>query len=409
MDSPPRPRTATLPASIRCMRKRAGTDAARSYARRPSPPLHQRDFMQQSPLFEPFALKSLSVRNRVVMAPMTRSKSLNETPGEDVATYYSRRARGGVGLIITEGTTIDRVGSSNDSNIPNLYSPASIDGWRKVVAAVHAAGAKIVPQLWHQGMVRKPGTGPRPEGKSEGPSGLSGSGKQVTEPMTESDIADTIDAFARAAAVAKEIGFDAVELHGAHGYLVDQFFWEKSNRRNDAYGGDIGRRSRFAAEVIRAIRARVGSDFVIIHRFSQWKQQDYGAKLAQNPEELEKLLAPLVEAGVDMFHGSTRRFWEAEFPGSDLNLSGWSKKSTGKPAITGGSVGLKGADFIDSYQGKSAEVGELHELEERLARGDFDLVAVGRALIGDPEWASKVWNGRFDELSAFMPASMATL
>ena len=365
--------------------------------------------MQQSPLFEPFALKSLSVRNRVVMAPMTRSKSLNETPGEDVATYYSRRARGGVGLIITEGTTIDRAGSSNDSNIPNLYSPASIDGWRKVVAAVHAAGAKIVPQLWHQGMVRKPGTGPRPEGKSEGPSGLSGSGKQVTEPMTESDIADTIDAFARAAAVAKDIGFDAVELHGAHGYLVDQFFWEKSNRRNDAYGGDIGRRSRFAAEVIRAIRARVGSDFVIIHRFSQWKQQDYGAKLAQNPEELEKLLAPLVEAGVDMFHGSTRRFWEAEFPGSDLNLSGWSKKITGKPAITVGSVGLKGADFIDSYQGKSAEVGELHELEERLARGDFDLVAVGRALIGDPEWASKVRNRRFDELSAFMPASMATL
>lgn len=365
--------------------------------------------MTRKSLFEPFNFKSLRVKNRIVMAPMTRSKSPNETPGDDVLAYYRKRAEGGVGFIITEGTTIDRPGSSGDANIPNLYSPTSIEGWKRIVEAVHETGAKIAPQIWHQGTVRKPGTGPRPEGKSDGPSGLTGSGKAIGEPMTDSDVADTIDAFAKAAAVAKEIGFDAVELHGAHGYLVDQFFWSQTNRREDQYGGDLVQRTRFAADIIRAIRKRVGTDFVIIHRFSQWKQQDFSAKLARTPDELAAFLAPLVDAGVDIFHGSTRRYWEPEFEGSDLNLSGWCKKLTGKPSITVGSVGLKGADFIDSYKGGVAEVGDLNDLEARLERGDFDLVAVGRALISDPEWAAKVRDGRFSELSAFSPKAMAVL
>ena len=362
-----------------------------------------------NPMFRPFQHKSLSLANRVVMAPMTRSKSPDGTPGEDVVAYYRRRAEGGVGLIITEGTTVDRAGASNDPNIPNFYAQKSLDGWRRVVKEVHAAGAKIAPQIWHQGMVRKPGTGPRPEGKSDGPSGLSGSGKQVAEPMTDEDIADTVEAFAKAAAAAKEIGFDAVELHGAHGYLVDQFFWEQSNRRSDDYGGDLVKRTRFAADIIKAIRQRVGPEFVIIHRFSQWKQQDYSAKLAHTPDELAAFLQPLVDAGADIFHCSTRRFWEPEFEGSDLNLAGWSKKLTGKPTITVGSVGLKGGDFIQSYKGESAEVGDLGELEARLASNEFDLVAVGRALITDPNWTAKVRDRRFAELAPFSPKAMATL
>ena len=362
-----------------------------------------------NPMFRPFQHKSLSLPNRVVMAPMTRSKSPDGTPGEDVVAYYRRRAEGGVGLIITEGTTVDRAGASNDPNIPNFYAQKSLDGWRRVVKEVHAAGAKIAPQIWHQGMVRKPGTGPRPEGKSDGPSGLSGSGKQVAEPMTDEDIADTVEAFAKAAAAAKEIGFDAVELHGAHGYLVDQFFWEQSNRRSDDYGRDLVKRTRFAADIIKAIRQRVGPEFVIIHRFSQWKQQDYSAKLAHTPDELAAFLQPLVDAGADIFHCSTRRFWEPEFEGSDLNLAGWSKKLTGKPTITVGSVGLKGGDFIQSYKGESAEVGDLGELEARLASNEFDLVAVGRALITDPNWTAKVRDRRFAELAPFSPKAMATL
>lgn len=362
-----------------------------------------------NPLFRPFQHKSLSLPNRIVMAPMTRSKSPDGVPTEDVATYYRRRAEGGVGLIVTEGTTIDRAGASGDANIPNFHAAKSIEGWRRVVKEVHAVGGKIAPQIWHQGMVRKPGTGPVPEGKSDGPSGLSASGKQVGEPMSDADIADTIEAFAKAAGLAKEIGFDAVELHGAHGYLVDQFFWDKSNRREDTYGGNLKERTRFAADIISAIRKRVGPDYVIIHRFSQWKQQDYGARLAQTPDELATFLQPLVDAGTDIFHCSTRRFWEPEYAGSELNLAGWTKKLTGKPTITVGSVGLKGGDFINSFKGESSDVGELDELEARLGRDEFDLVAVGRALITNPNWAHTVRDRRFAELAPYSPAALATL
>jgi 2,4-dienoyl-CoA reductase-like NADH-dependent reductase (Old Yellow Enzyme family) len=227
--------------------------------------------------------------------------------------------------------------------------------------------------------------------------------------MTDADIADTIAAFADAAEQAKEIGFDAIELHGAHGYLLDQFFWAQSNHRTDQYGGDLVKRTRFVSEVVQAVRRRVGPDFPLILRFSQWKQQDYSARLAQSPAELSAFLEPLAAAGVDIFHCSTRRFWEPEFDGSDLNLAGWTKKIVGKPTITVGSVGLKGNDFIHAFKGENAEVGELGELESRLGREEFDLVAVGRALISDPEWPTKVRDGRFSELAPFSSASLATL
>lgn len=363
-----------------------------------------------SPLFRPFACKSLSLANRLVMAPMTRSKSPESVPGPDVAAYYRRRAEGGVGLIVTEGTTVDRPAATNDANVPNFHAPESLAGWRRVVEEVHTAGGRIAPQLWHQGMMRKPGTGPNPEAPSDGPSGLAASGKQVGPPMSEADIADTIDAFAKAAGAAQEIGFDAVEIHGAHGYLIDQFFWEGANQRDDSWGGDFVRRTRFAAEIVKAIRARVGEAYPIILRFSQWKQQDFAARLAQTPDELAGFLEPLAAAGTDIFHCSTRRFWEPEFEGSSLNLAGWTKKLTGKPTITVGSVGLKGADFVQTFRTReTSDVGELGELEAQLERDEFDLVAVGRALLADAHWAAKVREGRFAELAPFSASSLATL
>ncbi len=363
-----------------------------------------------SPLFQPFGFKSLSLPNRIVMAPMTRSKSPGSVPGADVAAYYRRRAEGGVGLIVTEGTTVDRLAASNDENVPDFHSPASLEGWRRVVAEVHAAGGHIAPQLWHQGMMRKPGSGPHPEAPSDGPSGLSASGKQVAEPMSEEDIADTIAAFAKAAVTAKEIGFDAVEIHGAHGYLIDQFFWDGANKRTDAWGGDFVQRTRFAAEIVRAIRAGVGEGYPVILRYSQWKQQDFSVRLTQTPDELARFLEPLADAGTDIFHCSTRRFWEPEFEGSSLNLAGWTKKLTGKPTITVGSVGLKGADFVQTFRTREgSEVAELDELEARLGRGEFDLVAVGRALLADPQWAAKVRAGRFSDLAPFSASALATL
>jgi 2,4-dienoyl-CoA reductase-like NADH-dependent reductase (Old Yellow Enzyme family) len=228
-------------------------------------------------------------------------------------------------------------------------------------------------------------------------------GKVNRHVMSKQDIDEVVAAFARGAADAKALGFDAVEIHGAHGYLIDQFFWEGTNQRDDEYGGSMANRGRFAVEIITAVRAAVGPDFPIILRYSQWKQQDYAARLVTTAEQLGEFLAPLAAAGVDIFHCSTRRFWEPEFEGSDLNLAGWTRKLTGKPAITVGSVGLS-ADFIPEpgqTAFKSAEPASLDDLERRMAAEEFDLVAVGRALIANPEWPNLVKAERSGELHAF--------
>ena len=256
----------------------------------------------------------------------------------------------------------------------------------------------MMPQLWHVGMMRKPGDGPNPEAAPIGPSGLNLAGEKVNEPPTEETLEDIVDTYAKAAKNAKQLGFDGLELHGAHGYLIDQFFWERTNRRTDRFGGErgawgIGSRTRFACEVVEACRQAVGHDFPIVLRFSQWKIGDYDAKLAETPAELERFLKPLTKAGVDIFHCSQRRFWEPEFDGSALNLAGWTKKITGKPVITVGSVGLEG-DFIQTFsEGGELQPADLGRLEQMLDAGEVDLVAVGRALLGDPAWAEKVRAG----------------
>lgn len=226
--------------------------------------------------------------------------------------------------------------------------------------------------------------------------------------MTESDVADVIAAFARGAREAKTLGFDGVEFHGAHGYLIDQFFWGGTNEREDAYGGSSVERTRFAADIVRAARREVGPDFSIVLRYSQWKLQDFTARLAETPQQLEAFLAPLVDAGVDVFHASTRRWWLPEFPDSELNLAGWTKRLTGKPVITVGSVGLDG-EFQNAFQGKHAEMRGIEDLVARFERGEFDLIAVGRALLQDPEWVEKIRDGRNDELRMFDAGSLKAL
>jgi len=360
-------------------------------------------------LFEPFTFKGLTLPNRLVMAPMTRSKSPGGVPTDEVAAYYARRAAAEIGLIVTEGTGVARPASLNDPNIPRFHGDAELGGWKSVADAVHAAGGFIAPQLWHVGAVRSRDPNWTPPGAYDSPSGLSSPGKRFGEPMTDAEVADAIAAFGAAAGDAQRLGFDAVELHGAHGYLIDQFFWEGTNARDDTFGGPgIPERARFAAEIIKAVRAATGPDFPVIIRLSQWKQQDFTARLAHTPAEMEAWLAPLVDAGADMLHCSQRRFWEPEFDGSDLNFAGWAKKLAGVPSITVGSVGLTG-DFINAYGGESSKPASLDELVRRLERGDFDLVAVGRAVLQDPEWAVKIHHGRQEDLMDFSPKAMATL
>jgi 2,4-dienoyl-CoA reductase-like NADH-dependent reductase (Old Yellow Enzyme family) len=361
-----------------------------------------------SPLFEPFTLRALTLQNRIVMAPMTRGQSPDGQPTQAVVDYYRRRAEHGVGLIITEGTTIDHPVATSDPNVPRFHGEPSLQGWGRVLEAVHGAGGRIFPQLWHVGSARRQGTPPYADEPSIGPSGLVAPGKKKVREMTERDIADVIEAYATSARSARELGFDGLELHGAHGYLIDQFFWDGLNVREDSWGGSLLGRTRFASEVVRAARRAVGPEFPICLRFSQWKLQDFNAKLAATPAELEAFLTPLVDAGVDLFHASTRRFWLPEFDDSELNLAGWTKKLSGKPVITVGSVGLD-QEFLSAFVGVGAQTRGLENLVARIERGEFDLVAVGRALLQDPAWAEKIREGRRDDIKPFDAASLKQL
>ena len=355
-------------------------------------------------LFDPFALKNLHLKNRIVMAPMTRSGSPGGIPGKTVAQYYRRRAEGDVGLIITEGVGIRRPGSLNDAGSPVLYDDA-VEHWARVVEEVHDGGAPITAQLWHVGARPREGFGTLPLGEPDSPSGFAWPGMAVGKPMTEAAIADTIAAYAEAARNAVGAGFDAVEIHGAHGYLIDQFFWNATNLRTDSWGGvTLADRTEFAVAVIRAVRDAVGTDMALLLRVSQDKSPDGSIRLANSPQEMESWLAPLVEAGIDMLHCSGMRNWRTEFDGSDLNFAGWAKKLTGLPTISVGSVGLRSPGFEGFTPPASIE-----DVLRRLDRGDYDLIALGRALIVDPAWPRKIREGRLGELRPFSAEALATL
>jgi 2,4-dienoyl-CoA reductase-like NADH-dependent reductase (Old Yellow Enzyme family) len=348
-------------------------------------------------LNQAFKEKSLELRNRWVMAPMTRSFSPGGIPTKEVTEYYVKRAKGGVGLIITEGVGIDHSSSVGYPDVP-VMSSNSMEAWRDLVKEVHSVGGKIIPQLWHVGSCREAKFDLDNKVPCLGPSAvvhpaLAQAGRElVAKEMTKEGMDEIKAGFVRSAQIAKSVGFDGIEIHGAHGYLLDQFLWEATNLRTDEYGGTFKNRARFPYEVVEAIREAVGKDFPIIYRFSQWKLGDFDYKFCQTAQDLETFLVPLTDAGVDIFHASTRRFWEPEFEDSELNLAGWVKKITDYPVITVGSIGLTN-DFISLRMGEKCENNSVDELEERFKKGEFDLAAVGRALISDPEWVNKIESG----------------
>jgi len=356
-------------------------------------------------LFQPFTVKSLTLQNRFVLAPMSRYTCPNETPGEEFISYHRRRAERGLGLTITGATAVDRPAANNHPELA-CFRPHTHGVWQQVVDTVHEAGGPIALQLWHAGALyqMEPDWLPVPV---ESPSGIKPNGEPAGVAMTEADIADTIDAFARGAATAQAMGFDTVEVHAAHGFLLDEFFWDATNRRTDRWGGStLAERTRFVVEILRAVRAVLRPELPLFLRLSQWKEQDYNVKLARTPDELQAWLSPLVDAGVDVFNCSQRRYWEPEFTGSDLNFAGWVKKLTGLPTITVGSVGLD-TDVMDFFEGKTAHATPIHELLRRFERGDFDLVAVGRPLLADPDWIIKLRDGRDNEFSTLQPEDLS--
>ncbi len=358
-----------------------------------------------SPLFRGLQVKELKLQNRVVMAPMTRSFAPGGVLDPGMTDYYVRRAAGGTGLIVSEGTAVDHPVAHHTDRIPNFYGQAALARWKQVIDAVHKAGGKMFPQLWHTGLGRMAELTANPDELSIAPSIV---GKRPLRAMAQSDIDAVIEAFASAAVSAKTLGFDGVAIHGAHGYLIDQFFWPRTNRRDDGYGGDLAGRLRFGIELVQEMRRRIGPDFPIMFRFSQWKATHYDVKLAETPDQLAEFLQPLAAAGVDIFDASTRRFWLPEFAGSDLNLAGWAKKLTGKISMAVGSVGLQGpldvAAGLNEQDTTGVTTENLARLSEMMARDEFDLIGIGRIILSNPDWANLVRAGRFDQLRPYNPA-----
>lgn len=355
--------------------------------------------------FQPWARGSLRLRNRIAMAPMTRRKAAEDgIPTRAIADYYARRARHGVGLILSEGTGIDGLHAYDTLTVPRFETDAQLEGWRRVVEAVHAEGGAFAPQLWHTGPRAADPIGPSDFQPEPGPDGRP---RPAVRAMREEDFAQVLEAYRRAAVAAREIGCDALEIHGAHGYLLDSFLSPKRNRRQDRYGGDAEGRMRFPLEVLRTAREAAGPDMPILYRFSQWRIEDYQERKWAEPEDLGVWVRALAEAGADVLHVSTR---DATAPGFEdpgaTTLSGWARRLSGLPTMAVGKVSVTEPFFGEEEAPRVRDPGPALAL---LESGEADLLAVGRALIANPDWVEVVRDGDWRELRPYDRAMLDTL
>jgi len=361
------------------------------------------------PLFAPLTLRGLTLRNRFVMPAMQRGFMDDGAPTAQMVEYLRRCAAGGVGLVICESTSPDHPSGYWQPVIGRL-DPGTLHAWQKVVDAVHGEGAAIFIQLWHPGAMRKVAADhPLAQLPALSPSGLIQAGRGNGRAMTHQDQDELRESYARAAKDAQRLGADGVELHAAHGYLMDQYLWAETNQRTDEYGGDaLAQRARYPAQVAAAMRDAVGPDMVLSCRFSQFKEVDYGATIARDPEDLRGMICLLREAGVDLFNVSSRRFQKPEWPDSphpQWSIAEWTRSFTDAKVMTTGSIGLNVemfANLFDDEEPSELSVRrDLEELAARVARGTLDLVGVGRMHIANNDFVEKVRTGRLDELVLF--------
>lgn len=358
-------------------------------------------------LFQPWSHGGLRLRNRVVMAPMTRRMAGEDgIPTEAMVAYYRRRARHEVGLIVSEGTAIDSRHSYDTITVPRFETEAQHAAWKRVVDAVHEEGGAFAPQLWHTGRLAADPIGPS---AGQAPPRADGVPRPVARAMTPRDFDQVLGAYRDAARAARALGCDAVEIHGAHGYLLDSFLSPVDNLREDEYGGSFENRMRFPLGVARAVRAEVGPGFPVIYRFSQWKVDDYRELKFREPEELGGWVCSLREAGVDILHVSTRSALDPGFEDrGPTTLAGWSRELSGLPVIAVGKVSL--ALSMDKAYGTEPDaVSDPAPYLDLVERGEADLLAVGRALIANPDWVPLVRAGRWRELKPWSKGLLTEL
>ena len=332
----------------------------------------------ESKLFEPVKIGAWSLQTRTAMAPMTRCFADDKTGvvGDDVARYYGKRAADGIGLIISEGIVVSPRGKGNPG-VPGLYTQEQIEGWKKVTDAVHAEGGTIIAQIWHVGRLSHHElAGSLPP---QAPSAIRAEGHvarfrkpyDTPEEMTVADIQELTGQFAQAARNAIEAGFDGVEIHGAHGYLIDQFNSDASNRRTDRYGGDLAQRLTLTKEVLKAVIDAIGSDRTLI-RFSALKVDDPEYMWPDPDGAIRTFTEAFREAGATMIHPSTMHFTRILADGKTMH------------------------QLVRKYwDGVIVGVGTLNPetAAQALAEGTIDVAAFGRPLLSNPDFIHRVKNG----------------
>jgi 2,4-dienoyl-CoA reductase-like NADH-dependent reductase (Old Yellow Enzyme family) len=332
-------------------------------------------------LFVSLRVGSLALSNRLAVAPMTRvSADQHGRATRRMADYYRSFAEGGFGLIVTEGTYTDKAFSQGYLFQPGLTDAAQSDAWRAVVNGVHQAGGRIIAQLMHAGALSQ---GNPYRSHTAGPSAIRPKGAQlafyrgsgaypVPAAMTEAEIAEAVEGFAGAALLAKDAGFDGVEVHGANGYLLDQFLTEGVNLRQDAYGGDIAGRMRLTVEVVRAVRSAVGGQFVVGFRISQGKVNDFPHKWSGGEDDAAVIFGTLGRLPLDYLHTTEFEAWRPAFGATSASLAALAKRYAQLPVLANGSL----------HDPKRAV--------ELLANGEADFVSLGRGALTHADWPARL-------------------
>ncbi len=360
--------------------------------------------------FKPCTLGALSLKNRITMAPMTRRMAPKDgIPTESIINYYRRRAAGGTALIISEGTFIDSKHAHDSFSVPRFETEAQWEGWKKVAEAVHKEGSAFVPQLWHIGRRAIDPIGPS---ISQAPPQIDGRIGPIVRKMTAEDFVQVTESYVTAAKAAQSIGCDAIEIHGAHGYLLDSFLSSATNHRTDQYGGTLENRMRFPLAIVQAVRKAVGSKLPLIFRTSQWRADDFEEVKFPTPAEFKTWVNALAKAGINILHISTRRVTDPAFPLDDphLTLAGWARKLSHLPVIGVGSTCT--SITLENYKSNNNEPDRVTDPMPQLSlieSGEIDLLAIGRSFIANPDWVKKVHSGKWQALKPFHKEMLSTL
>ncbi|MFC4375516.1 NADH:flavin oxidoreductase [Nocardia halotolerans] len=353
------------------------------------------------PALKPVGLGPLPLRNRFAVAPMTRvSATPDGVPTTQMAEYYREYAAGGFGLIVTEGIYTDATHSQGYFNQPGLVTPEQLSGWRAVTDSVHEAGAAIVAQLMHAGAISQGNSfgfetvGPSavaPRGQMMVDYGGAGGAWSAPREMTAADLDQAVAGFVAAAVNARDAGFDGVEIHGANGYLLDQFLTDYTNLRTDEYGGSVRNRIRLTARVLAAVRDAVG-DFPVGVRLSQTKVNDFTYRWPGGEADARIVFEALREASYLHIASEGRDFIEtARFP-SGATITGLARELTGRPVIANGGMH------------------DLNQAADVLTGGHADVLSVGRGALANPDLPRRVESGApLDPFDYTMLHPMATL